>query len=76
MVKATAGTALPAGSRCEAKAFGEIQGPPRRPSTKHRGAMLRAHMTLDVDQNDHKDEEEEEDIQIDIYEEEDSRRDS
>ena len=38
--------------------------------------MLRAHMTQDVDQRDQKEEEEVEDIQNDIYEEEDSRRDS
>ena len=38
--------------------------------------MLRAHMTQDVDQRDQKDEEEVEDIQIDIYQEKDPRRDS
>ena len=76
VVKASARTALPEQQRFEAKALDDMQATPWRPSTKHRGAMLRAHETEDEDQSDEEQEEALDVIQMDIYSEDDPRRDS
>ena len=68
--KARAVIALPGGQRFEAKAMDEMQGTPWRPSTKHRGTNVRAHITDEEDQGDDEEEEPEE-IQTEIYDEED-----
>ena len=57
VVKASARTSLPERWRFEAKSLDEMQGTPWRPSTKHRGAMLRARQTEDKDQSDEEEEE-------------------
>ena len=43
LVKASGVTAQPERQRFEAKAVGEMQGTPWRPSTNHRGAKMSTH---------------------------------
>ena len=44
-VKPTTVTALPDGQGFEGKAIDAMQGTPWRPSSKHRGTKIRAHIT-------------------------------
>ena len=50
-------TALPGGQRFETEAIDEMQGILWRPSPKHRGIKIRAHMTDEQDQGDDEKEE-------------------
>ncbi len=70
VIKARPVTAVREDQRFDGKAIDNIQGTPRRPSTKQKGTKIRSHIDENPEDGD-ADDEAEDDVQVEVYEEED-----
>ena len=75
MIKARAVTAVMESKRFDATTIQNVKGVPWKPSTKHKGHKIRTHIEEEDDEiiDGYSDEGGEEEINVEVYQEDDSR---